>query len=146
MLILSLLLNTLLTVVCVYLYNQSRLDSYTELFNKAQFNQDVQHLKRKNDVVVIIDIDKFKHINDVMGHAYGDEIIKLVSKTIKSNIRSSDRAYRIGGDEFAILCSCTQIGGRIQSELRALDINVSIGLGGTYEQADAAMYADKSLR
>ena len=143
MLTLSILMNVILTIVCVYLYKQSCLDSYTQLLNKAQFHQDVQQLKRKNDTVVIIDIDKFKHINDTMGHAYGDEIIKLVSKTIKDNTRSSDRAYRIGGDEFAILCNCPNVGERIQSELRVYKVSVSIGCGDSYESADKAMYVNK---
>ena len=92
MLTLSILLNIILTIVCIHLYRQLRLDSFTELLNKAQFNQDVQQLKRKNDTVVIIDIDKFKTINDTMGHEYGDETIKLVSKVIKASIRATDRA------------------------------------------------------
>ena len=143
MLTLSILLNIILTIVCIHLYRQLRLDSFTELLNKAQFNQDVQQLKRKNDTVVIIDIDKFKTINDTMGHEYGDETIKLVSKVIKASIRATDRAYRIGGDEFGIICSCASIGDRIQAELQRYDIDVSVGSGNSYQSADKAMYVNK---
>lgn len=143
---LSIVLNVLLTVVCIYLYRQSCLDSSTQLLNKQQFNRDVvlkSKLRRSNDKVVIIDIDKFKQVNDTRGHEHGDKIISIVSKVIQSNLRSSDRAYRIGGDEFAIVCSCASIGHRIREELNTHNILVSVGSGTTYREADAAMYLDK---
>ena len=139
----SLLLNVILSVVCVALYQRGKLDSSTRLLNKQQFNQDVQQLKRLNDVVVIIDIDKFKHINDTMGHKYGDEVIALVSKTIKNDTRSSDRAYRIGGDEFATITNDNSVGQRIKDDLASFDVSVSVGCGKTYEEADKAMYENK---
>lgn len=143
----SIVLNVILVIMCIYYYRQSCIDSYTKLLNKAQFHQDIQQMKRANDTVVLIDIDQFKHINDTRGHAYGDEVIGMVSKTIKDNIRSSDRAYRIGGDEFAIITCSDAVGFRIQSVLKDHDdIDISIGTGNTYEKADIAMYINKHIR
>ncbi len=139
----SMLLNILLSIVCIYLYKQCCLDGSTQLLNKHQFNKDVRNLKRKNDTVVVIDIDKFKHINDSKGHAYGDEVILIVVRAIKASVRSSDRSYRIGGDEFAVITSDATVGIRIQDELLRRLINVSTGHGSTYEEADASMYACK---
>lgn len=136
-------LNVLLTVVSIYLYAQLRLDSYTGLLNKEQFNQAVKNMKRKDDVVVVIDIDKFKLINDSRGHSYGDLVIANVASTIKDNIRSSDRAYRIGGDEFAIIRNEAGTADRVREQLRVQDIYVSVGCGKTCEEADKSMYANK---
>nr|WP_263012913.1 GGDEF domain-containing protein [Ancylothrix sp. D3o] len=53
--------------------------------------------------IAYLDVDNFKKINDQFGHKTGDELLKLLSKTIKSKIRSTDLLARMGGDEFAIL-------------------------------------------
>lgn len=135
-------LNIMLTILCIYLYRQNRRCAYTKLLNKAQFNRDVKrYMRRKNDTIILIDIDKFKLINDTHGHAYGDVVIQSVSDTIKKAVRNSDRAYRIGGDEFAIITSDASVGDRIKVALGA--IRVSVGCGKTYEEADAAMYKCK---
>lgn len=138
----SIALNVALSGACLYWYRRSKLDSGTLLLNKQQFNKDIKKLRRKNDVILVIDIDKFKNINDAYGHAYGDRIIEAVSKAIKKNIRFSDKAYRIGGDEFAIICDDASVATRIKYALR---VSVSIGCGKTYEEADAAMYEDKKF-
>ncbi len=53
----------------------------------------------------MIDIDKFKKVNDTYGHSIGDDVIKIVAKTIKENVLSESIFGRIGGEEFAILCT-----------------------------------------
>lgn len=141
-----LILNAILIALCIYLYSQTKRCSYTRLFNKGQFNKDVKRrMRRYNDIIVIIDIDKFKLINDTYGHAYGDQVIKVISNTIKDETRGSDRAYRIGGDEFAIISSDASVIDRIRRALNKSDISVSVGCGRTYEQADADMYQQKAL-
>jgi len=142
MLLLSLLLNASLTIVCIYIYRELRLDGPTTLLNKSQFDIDKKRMRREGDVILVIDIDKFKVINDTRGHAYGDTVIKDVADAIIRNIRRSDRAYRIGGDEFAIISDNTQgLKERIQSSLR---VSVSVGIGKTYEEADGNMYKNKA--
>jgi diguanylate cyclase (GGDEF)-like protein len=133
----------MLTIMCIYLYRQNNRCSYTGLLNKAQFNKDVRNrMRRQSDMVLLIDIDKFKQVNDTYGHAYGDKVIKQLSDTIRKQIRISDRAYRIGGDEFAIITSDASVGDRIKLALDS--VSVSVGCGKTYEEADADMYANKS--
>ena len=134
-------LNIMLTILCIYLYRQNNRCSYTKLLNKAQFNKDIK--RRKDDMIVLIDIDKLKLINDTHGHAFGDVVIQGVSDVVRNSIRFSDRAYRIGGDEFAIITSDASVGDRIKVALG--DIRVSVGCGKTYEEADAAMYKCKVI-
>lgn len=139
------LLNIMLTILCIYLYRRGNRCSYTGLLNKAQFNKDVKrYMRRKNDMVILIDIDKFKQINDTHGHAYGDTVIANLANIISARVRLSDRAYRIGGDEFAIITSDASVGDRIKEGL--VGVTISVGCGKTYEEADSDMYTNKSLR
>jgi diguanylate cyclase (GGDEF)-like protein len=101
-----------------------------------------------------MDIDKFKVINDTKGHAAGDRVIKKIGQIIRGSIRSTDCAYRIGGDEFAILSDSTHVMDRVKTGFEANGLNVSIGYAEfttkdnriqVYEQVDHALYKDKSL-
>jgi diguanylate cyclase (GGDEF)-like protein len=135
------ILDIALTGLCIYLYRQTKRCSYTGLLDKRQFNTDLKRM-RTNDHVIIIDIDKFKQINDTKGHAHGDIVINQVAHAIKSSIRLSDRAYRIGGDEFAIITNydSTILLERIQ---RKINVFISIGKGANYHEADKQMYTQK---
>jgi diguanylate cyclase (GGDEF)-like protein len=66
---------------------------------------EILRVKRTNQpfTVIYIDIDAFKAINDSQGHDVGDALLRLVTETISTNIRSCDLVGRLGGDEFAIL-------------------------------------------
>jgi len=59
--------------------------------------------------MIIIDLDSFKTINDNYGHLAGDELLRQVGTIIQNTIREADRAFRYGGDEFAILLPQTPI-------------------------------------
>jgi len=137
-LLLSLLLNVSLTI---YIYNKLRLDGPTSLLNKSQFDKDKKRMRREGDLILVIDIDKFKVINDTRGHAYGDTVIKDVADVMMRNLRRSDRAYRIGGDEFAIISNnALELKERLQS---SFNVSVSVGVGKTYQEADENMYENK---
>lgn len=60
---------------------------------------------------IMLDIDKFKNINDTYGHQAGDEVIKKIAETVTKNIRSVDIAARIGGEEFLIILPATGLDG-----------------------------------
>ena len=78
-------------------------DSLTLLGNREKFNMDIK--KYKTPVLYLINIDKFKHINDVYGSALGDMILKKVADVLKNNFSCpKKRVYRFGSDDFGILC------------------------------------------
>jgi diguanylate cyclase (GGDEF)-like protein len=65
----------------------------------------LQHANRNHHkaAVMYLDLDGFKAINDTYGHAYGDEVLKMVSQRLLSNSRKEDTVARLGGDEFIVL-------------------------------------------
>jgi diguanylate cyclase (GGDEF)-like protein len=87
----------------------SREDSLTEVANARSFyqyvSQEVERTKRHGRpfTLAYIDVDNFKGINDGHGHAVGDDVLRRMAQTIRSNIRSIDVVARLGGDEFALL-------------------------------------------
>jgi len=84
-------------------------DHLTGLPNKRLFNDRLSQCilevirKEKTLGVLFIDLDSFKNVNDTMGHAKGDELLKMISKRLINTIRESDTVCRVGGDEFLIL-------------------------------------------
>ena len=83
-------------------------DELTGLLNRRAFTDAVErrlkHQRRTGQagVLIFIDLDHFKEVNDTLGHAAGDKALRLVATRISSMIRSSDYAGRIGGDEFVV--------------------------------------------
>lgn len=89
-------------------------DELTRISNRRGFNEafaaEMDRCNRgisKGGVVIMIDLDDFKPINDTHGHLAGDECLKLVAEKLQSEIRTMDVAARLGGDEFVILLSNT---------------------------------------
>ena len=84
-------------------------DGLTDLANRKEFLRQVEkalaHSQRHGDMtaVIVLDLDGFKQINDLWGHATGDKALQNVASRIRSLIRTGDTAARLGGDEFAIL-------------------------------------------
>ena len=58
--------------------------------------------------LLFVDIDRFKQINDALGHDAGDRVLQYVARFLKRNIREADFVFRWGGDEFLVLISCTE--------------------------------------
>ena len=84
-------------------------DPLTNLLNRRSF---VQHLDAEVArsrrytrplALVIFDLDELKTVNDTQGHAAGDEVLKRVGKRLRATLRNGDNAFRIGGDEFAVI-------------------------------------------
>ena len=84
-------------------------DALTGLSNRVelqkQLEQAVQRAKRYSHSLALhfIDLDRFKVVNDTLGHVVGDELLQAVARRLKACVRESDTAARIGGDEFAVL-------------------------------------------
>ena len=117
--------------------------------------------------LMLIDLDEFKSVNDSRGHAGGDRILRGFGELLSSTLRRPDRAYRVGGDEFAVVLPHTDLDGArvvgrrvlaqaLQPALRVEDlepVSFSAGISALpeladsrarlYSQADAALYAAK---
>lgn len=84
-------------------------DSLTGLFNRRHFSNVADSIlnlskREKSEIsIIMIDIDKFKNVNDTYGHKIGDDVIKTLSKILTNNTRESDIVCRFGGEEFIIL-------------------------------------------
>lgn len=82
--------------------------------------------------VILVDIDRFKKINDQLGHAAGDAVLKAIGQTLRKTFRFYDLVSRFGGDEFAILCSGCRPGeidgtiNRVRSGMEKLQFSTSI--------------------
>jgi diguanylate cyclase (GGDEF)-like protein len=110
----------------------ARFDFLTRIPNRRFFDElfhaEVQRSIRYGHPLTIayMDVDNFKTINDTLGHQIGDNLLKIVSHTIKKHIRSTDIVARLGGDEFAIILLETsenpglRIIKKVQKELRAV--------------------------
>ena len=108
------------------LRNEVLTDSLTGLLNRRAFNQNLENAfnqwerHRRPFVLILGDLDYFKLINDRFGHLVGDLVLKTLGERIRRALRRSDLAFRIGGEEFAILLMETQIqaGADVAEKLR----------------------------
>jgi len=97
------------------LKNLSYIDPLTGVFNRRRFEkqlqEDIDRSKRYGfDLsLLLIDIDKFKSINDGFGHAAGDQVLQTLAAILKRSVRKTDIVARIGGDEFIILLPHTKL-------------------------------------
>jgi diguanylate cyclase (GGDEF)-like protein len=157
------------------LHEEATHDSLTGLSNRRLFydrmQQAIRHAHRYGGKVGIlyVDLDRFKEINDRLGHHVGDAVLTEVAKRLTASIRDSDSVARLGGDEFVVLLE--EVQGRIdllaathkiEQELNAdthfygLDVEISASIGqalypddgddedALIRAADAAMYRIKS--
>ena len=92
-------------------------DALTGLFNRGAYDMLMQSVDTSHIALLIVDIDRFKSVNDTYGHAVGDRVLKRVAEILKKSFRSVDLICRIGGDEFAVVMT------RVNSSMRQLVIN-----------------------
>lgn len=103
------------------IHYQATYDALTDLLNRNSFMQALenalQDAKRLNThlALLFIDLDKFKAINDTLGHNCGDEVLKEVAKRLTKAVRTSDTVARLGGDEFVIFMPNVTDNQRIQA-------------------------------
>lgn len=154
--------------------HQALHDNLTGLPNRVlledRVRQGLREAKRNGQrlALLFLDLDRFKHINDSMGHKFGDALIQAAADRIARSLRESDVFARMGGDEFVIVLhdvndpdDATLVAGKILEELRrpfdiggrTLYISASIGValypddgdnyGALLQSADSSMYAAK---
>ncbi len=78
-------------------------DKLTGLYNRRGYDYLLKNTDLETSALMIIDLDKFKNINDQYGHEVGDKVLKKVADTIYGSFRANDFVCRIGGDEFAVI-------------------------------------------
>lgn len=155
------------------LVEKASLDQMTGVLNKMATKEIVSTLLKKyadeSNIILMIDIDDFKSVNDRYGHDIGDEVIVAICNIIKNNVRDTDIIGRMGGDEFLVCLreslNTDSYQGKVEQLLRDVqafrgeyqrqtvsDITVSIGVVNTfanenfdelYHYADTAMYTAK---
>jgi len=156
------------------LMSESRTDALTQLPNRRSFDEELG--RRLSEITryggdvsfVILDVDHFKSFNDTHGHLVGDQVLKSVAKTLQKTIRDSDVPARIGGEEFGVLMTSTNLveAAKGAERLRAAIEEATIDVDGkqlkvtasfgvteiqygeeseeVVERADKALYAAKS--
>ncbi|WP_412060361.1 EAL domain-containing protein [Rubrivirga sp. IMCC45206] len=90
------------------LYHQAYHDALTDLPNRALFSVRLEEVIARYDLsdgfaVLFLDLDRFKVVNDTLGHTAGDRLLQVVGDRLRAVIRDGDMVARIGGDEFAVL-------------------------------------------
>lgn len=147
-------------------------DGLTALKNARYFREALQQACDFADrsgtplTLVMVDLDHFKRVNDEFGHAIGDRVLAHAARAILANVRSSDIACRVGGEEFAIICpdSAPEAAGNVAERIRAClqatpvseaggrPVTASFGLAlrgarltpdALFRRADAALYDAK---
>lgn len=87
------------------LANQIQQDGLTGLANRRAFDLEIERLvsHKMSFSLIMLDIDRFKNVNDVHGHLVGDDVLRFLAAIMREVTREEDLCYRYGGEEFAIL-------------------------------------------
>lgn len=153
----------------LHLRHLSRIDPLTGLLNRSTLINEVNEILQNSTleethVLLMIDLDDFKQLNDTMGHKFGDQVLFDIAKELRRTVRNKDLCARLGGDEFVILLKYTTTDDTLTHRMEMLHqcINhvygsikttTSIGIslyprdGNTfdelYQKADIALYEAK---
>ncbi len=149
-------------------------DGLTGLYNRRRFDEtcdrELTRSKRYNQqlAVVMFDLRHLKEVNDQYGHPKGDEVLRLAANNLRNTLRASDFAFRIGGDEFALLLPqtdpeqaatlCRRVRANFEAEAAPLQIKIGVTLDfgiavhprdadtkeGLIDAADKQLYALRS--
>lgn len=114
--VIAMLLGALLSIhvtnpvnqIVTKLNTQANIDRLTGIYNKLSFEENAEYMLKnagegERHAVILLDVDNFKGVNDVLGHAYGDKVLADIGNILRLTFNSSDCLGRIGGDEFGVL-------------------------------------------
>ena len=145
------------------IYNATH-DPLTQVYNRAGYDLLMSNLEIESTLMLLVDIDRFKQVNDHYGHEVGDKVLKKTVLTMKQFFRSEDCICRIGGDEFVVLMKymyehllenvrkrLVEINHRLLETadgLPAVSVSAGIACGGKdvdlFNRADRALYDSKN--
>ena len=141
----------------MYLYAQyTKRDPLTSVFNRQTFQSDLKKHPKTITGIISADLNDLKYMNDKQGHLSGDAALKTVTRCFCKSASRMDRVYRVGGDEFAIIChmrkpeDMEKLVDDIKSSVNSAGYSVALGLsygksvGEMLEEADELMYLDKA--
>ncbi|MBQ8971646.1 MAG: EAL domain-containing protein [Clostridia bacterium] len=101
-------------------------DALTGLYNRSAYDFMKNDLDMSHNALLLVDVDKFKTINDTYGHDVGDLVLKRVAEVLKYSFRSTDPVFRIGGDEFVVIMSNVSSAMREQVKTKIEQANVML--------------------
>jgi diguanylate cyclase (GGDEF)-like protein len=121
-------------------------DALTGLPNRTLFDDRLEHAlaqaKRDGEgaAVMVVDVDRFKQINDMHGHSAGDTVLRAVAERLACTLRNSDTIARLGGDEFGVVLGGIDIGGALDSAARMEDaLTAPVDVDGSPVDANASI-------
>jgi diguanylate cyclase (GGDEF)-like protein len=137
-----------------HLKQLSERDFLTGVYNRRKLEEDLWRYVELNKrfkikfSILMFDINKFKEINDTKGHKTGDKILRQIAYILQENVRTYDKVYRYGGDEFIVILSHhtemnTVLIERINNAL--LKINITASIGHWYICKDCLEIIDKYM-
>ena len=153
--------------------SEAVIDPLTAMLNRKAMQNRVEELRQQSEVsgapiaLVILDIDHFKQVNDTLGHATGDAVLRDVAYLVRKDLRAFELAYRLGGEEFlvllpgATLTEALELADRMRASVaearfaEGSSVTVSCGVSASqqgeamdfdavFAEADAALYDAKS--
>ena len=101
-------------------------DALTGLYNRAAYDFMRHDLDMSHNALLLVDVDKFKSVNDTYGHNVGDLVLKRVGEVLKYSFRDTDLVFRLGGDEFVVIMSNVTNAKREQVRTRIEQANVML--------------------
>ncbi len=116
------------------------------LFDHLEHEYAVAKRYHRNGALLFLDLDRFKHINDSLGHSVGDEILKITAHRLTGILRESDIAVRLGGDEYVLLIPAQEVSiSQITSQARKVAEKVQSVINQPYHIAEHELYTSTSI-